>query len=112
MTGMLLISENILNRFRKLQSFRKWDKGMDINPEDETSYTTEYQQPFLKDVENQYSAQYRHVPVNKLQSLPNSNPIFSAMTSTSCQISFNPGNMSSKDEEFLTRDNVAEMTPG
>ena len=40
-TGTLLISAHILNRFQKLRSFRKWDKGMDINPEDETSYTTQ-----------------------------------------------------------------------
>jgi len=31
-TGMLLISAHILDPFRKLRSFRKWDKGMDINP--------------------------------------------------------------------------------
>jgi hypothetical protein len=40
MTCMLLISTQILDPFRKLRSFRKWDKGMDINPEHETSYTT------------------------------------------------------------------------
>jgi len=40
-TGMLQISAHILDPFRKLRSFRKWDKGMDINPEDETSYTTQ-----------------------------------------------------------------------
>jgi len=40
MTGMLLISANILEPFRKLRLFSKWDKAMDINPEDETSYTT------------------------------------------------------------------------
>jgi len=46
--GMLLISAHILDPFRKLGSFRKWDKGMVINPEDETSYTTQYQEAFLK----------------------------------------------------------------
>jgi len=40
-TGMLLISAPILDPLRKLRSFRKWDKGMDINPEDETSYTSQ-----------------------------------------------------------------------
>jgi len=40
-TGMLLITAHILDPFRKLRSFRKWDKGIDINPEDETSYTTQ-----------------------------------------------------------------------
>jgi len=45
-TGMLLISAHILDPFWKLQSFRNWDKGMDINPEDETSYTTHDQEAF------------------------------------------------------------------
>jgi len=52
MTGMLLISAHILDLFRKLQSFRKWDKGMDINPEDLTSHTTQYQEAFQNYVEN------------------------------------------------------------
>ena len=54
MTGMLLISTHILDRFRKLRSFRKWDEGMDINPEDQTFYSTQYQEAFLKYVENEY----------------------------------------------------------
>jgi len=41
-TGMLFISAHILHPFRKLQSFRKWDKGNNNHPEDETSYTTQY----------------------------------------------------------------------
>jgi len=53
-TGMLLISVHILDPFRKLRSYRKWDKGMDINSEDETCYTTHYQEAFLKYVENEY----------------------------------------------------------
>jgi hypothetical protein len=53
-TGMLLILAHILDPFRKLRSFRKWDKGMDINPEDETSSTTQYQEAFLKFVEYKY----------------------------------------------------------
>jgi hypothetical protein len=39
MAGMLLIEAHILDPFRKLRSVRKWNRGMDINPEDETSYT-------------------------------------------------------------------------
>jgi len=38
-TVRLLISAHILDPFWKLPSFRKWDKGMDINPDDETCYT-------------------------------------------------------------------------
>jgi len=40
-TGMLLISAQLLDPFRKLRWFWKWDKGMDINPEDKTLYTTQ-----------------------------------------------------------------------
>jgi len=47
-TGMLLLAAHILDPFWKLRSFRKWDKGMDIDLEDETSYPTQYQQAFLR----------------------------------------------------------------
>jgi len=57
MTGRVLISAHILDPFRKLRSCRKWDKGMDINPEDETFYTTQSQEAFLKYVENEYCAE-------------------------------------------------------
>jgi hypothetical protein len=57
-TGILLISAHILDPFRKLRSFRKWNKGMDINPEDETFNTTQYQVTFLKYVENEYCAKH------------------------------------------------------
>jgi hypothetical protein len=110
--GMLLMSAHILDPFHKLRSFRKWDKGMDINPEDETSYSTQYQEAFLKYVENEYCAKHRRVPVNTLQSLPSSNHISSATASRSCQSSFDPYDLSSDDEEYLTPNNVAETTPG
>ena len=58
-TGMLLVSAHIFDPFRKLRLFRKWDKGMDINPEDETSYITQYQEAFLKYAENEYCAKHR-----------------------------------------------------
>jgi len=111
-TGMLLISAHILDPFRKLRLFRKWHKGMDINSEDETSYTTQYQQAFLKYVENEYCAKHRRMPVNKLQSFPSSHLISSAMASRSSQSSCDPNDLSSDDEEYLTPNNVAETTPG
>ena len=80
-TGMLLISAHILDPFRNLRSFRKWDKGMDINPEDETFYTTQFQEAFLKYVENEYCAKHRRLPVNKSENVPNNNLSFSAMAS-------------------------------
>jgi hypothetical protein len=85
---------------------------MDINPEDETSYTTQYQEAFLKYVENDYCAKHRHVPVNQLETVPSSNLIPSATASGSYQSSFDPYNLSSDDEEYLTPNNVPEMTAG
>jgi len=64
-TSMLLISAQIPDPFWELQSFRKWDKGMDINLEDEPSYTTHYQDAFLKYVQNKYFAKRRQLAVIK-----------------------------------------------
>jgi hypothetical protein len=111
-TGMVPISAHILDPFRKLPLFRKWDKGMDINPEDETSYTTQYQGAFLNDVETDYCAKHRHVTINTHQGLPSSNHISSATPSQSCQSSFDPYDLSSNDEEYLTPTNVAETALG
>jgi len=112
MTGMLLISAQILDPFRKLWSFRKWDKGIDIIPEDETSYTTQYQEAFLKFVQNEYCDKHRHAPVNKIETVPSSNLVPSATASGSYQSSFDPYDLSSNDEEYLTPNNVPETTSG
>jgi hypothetical protein len=56
LSGMCVISGYILDPFRKLRSCRKWGKKMDINPKDETSYVTQYQEAFLNTVENEYCA--------------------------------------------------------
>jgi len=85
---------------------------MNINPDNETSYTTQYQEAFLKYVENEYCAKHRCVPINQLRSLPSSNSISSATASGYCQSSFDPYDLSSDDEEYLTTNNVAEMIPG
>ena len=57
-TSMLLTSTHILIPFGKLQSFWKWDKGIAINSGGETSYTAQYQEAFLKYVENEYCAKH------------------------------------------------------
>jgi len=111
-TGMLPIAAHILDPFSKLRSFRKWDKGIDINPEDETFYTTQYQEAFPRYVENEYCAKHRRVPVNKLETVPSSNLLPSARSSGSYQSSFDPYDLSSDDEECLTPNNVAETTHG
>jgi len=109
---MFLISAQILYPFRKLRSFRKWDKGIDINPEEETSYTTQSQEAFLKYVENEYCAKHRHALVNKHETVPSSNLVLSTTASGSYQSSFDPYDLSSDDEEYLTPNNVPETTPG
>jgi len=82
-TCTLLISAQMLDLLRKLQSFRKWDKGLKINPQDETSYTTQYQETFLQYVENEYCAIHQRAPVNTLITKPSSNLVPSATASGS-----------------------------
>jgi hypothetical protein len=82
-TGMFLISIHILHPFRYLLSCRKWDNGMDIYPDNETSYTTQYHEAFLKYAKNEYSAKHRHGPVNKLETVPSSNIVPPATASGS-----------------------------
>jgi len=84
-TGMLLITAHILDSFRKLRLFRMWDKRMDINPEDETSYTTQYQEAFLKYVENEYCTKHRRLPVIKSHNTLNNNLSSFEMASRSGQ---------------------------
>ena len=109
-TGMLLISAHILVAFQKLQSCRKWNEGMDINPQDETSYTTQCQEAFLMHIQNGYCAKHRHVLANKRESFLSSNLVPSSKASGSCQSSFDPEDFSSDDEEYGTPNNVAETT--
>jgi len=112
MTGMLLGSAHILDSFPTLPSFRKCVKGMVIDPQDETSYTIQYKEGFLKYVENEYCAKHQRVPVNKHESFLSSNLIHCATASGSCQSSFHLYHFSSNDEEYLMPNNVAGMTPG
>jgi len=75
MTGMLSMPANIVHPFQKLRSFRMWNKGMDINSKDKSSYTTQYQKGFLNYVENEYCAIYKCLPlINRETELCN-NPV-------------------------------------
>jgi len=80
---------------------------MDSNPEDEISYTTQYQEAFLKYVENEYCAKHRRLPLTKHETILNNSLVFSAMASRSGQSSYDPYNLSSDDEEYLMPNNVA-----
>jgi len=109
---MLLISAHILDPFRKLRSFRKWDKGIHINTENETSHIPQYQEAFLKYVENEYCAKHRRLPDTKLEHTPNNNFSSTAMASRSGQSSYDPYDLSSDDNEYWMPTNVAETTRG
>jgi len=111
-TAMLYISAQFVDPVWMLQSSRKWDKGMDTNPENETSYTTQYQVAFLKYVENEYCANHRQLSVTKHENLRCNDFIPSATASESGQSSFHPSDLSSDDEEYIPPENVAEATPG
>ena len=111
-TGMLHISAHILDLFRMFRLFMKWDKGMDINPEDKTSYTTQFQVSYLKCLPDQYCTKHRRLTVTKHEKLRSNDFIPSAMASQSGQLFFDPSDLSSDDQEYLTPRTVAETTPG
>jgi hypothetical protein len=110
-TGMLLIPSHWLDPFRKVRSFRKWDKAMDIHAKDEPSYAIEYPEAFLKYVENEYCGNHRCLPVtNSEYTLFNSLNFFQ-LASRSSLLSDDPYGLSSDNDEYITPTNVAETTP-
>jgi hypothetical protein len=79
MTGMLHILPHILDPVWKLRSLRKLDKGININPKDKTSYTTQYQETVLIYVENEYYAKHHHLPDTNRESIRTNNLVTTAM---------------------------------
>ena len=63
-------------------------------------------------MDNEYCAIHWRVPVNTLESSPSSNLVPTAMASGSCQSSVDRYDLCSDDEEYLTPNNLAEMTSG
>jgi len=111
-TGLLVISADIPDPFRKLRSFRKWVKGMDTTPEDETFYTAQYQESYMQYVENKYRAKKQRLPDVKPGSVPNNPLLSSAMSSRSVQSFYDQYDSSSDYAEYLMPKDVAEMTRG
>jgi hypothetical protein len=64
--------------------------AMGINPQDETSYTIQYQDAFLKNVENESCTRQRRMSVNKPDNVQPSNFFHSAQASVFVQASFDP----------------------
>ena len=92
-------------------SFRKWVKGIDTYPEDETSYTTQFQEAFLQYVDIEYYIKPQCLPVNELNCIPMDNIFCSEIVSRSGQYSYDPYDVSSDDDKYLMPKDVAEMTP-
>jgi len=85
---------------------------MDTDSEDEPSYTTQYQEAFLKYVENEYWAKHQLLPIIQPGSVPNNNLISSAMSSRTGQSSYDPYDLASDDTEYRIPKDVAETMPG
>jgi hypothetical protein len=51
-SSMLFIGAHILDPFKILQSYSKWDKAMDVNPENKGSFTVQYKDAILKHMEH------------------------------------------------------------
>jgi len=85
---------------------------MDINPEDETPYTRQYQEAFLKYVGNKYYAKHRGLLVTKPERVPNNNLVYSAMAPRSGQCSHDRYDLSSNVAEYIMPKNVDKTRPG
>jgi hypothetical protein len=73
---------------------------MDINPEDENAYTTQFHKVFLKYMENEYCAKQGRLPVIKSESIHYNNPFSSAMDSRCGRSSHDAYELSSNDGEY------------
>jgi len=85
---------------------------MDMNPEDQTAYTTQYQETIQMYVENEYCAKLRRVLVIKPENLQHRNFFPSGKASGFGQSLFHPYDLSSDNDKYLTPKYVAETTPG
>jgi hypothetical protein len=85
---------------------------MDIYPEDETFYPTQYQEVCLKYLETEYWAKHRCLLVNKHESLGSSNLVQSVTASGSSESSFDAHDLFRDNEEYIRPNNVYEATPG
>ena len=112
MMGILLISTQNCDLLQKWWLFRICYKGMEINPEEEISYTTQYKVAVLKHVENEHWAKHRRWPAINSETVPSSNLFPSAKASGSCQSTTNSSHLAGDHQEYFTPRQGAETTPG
>jgi hypothetical protein len=85
---------------------------MNINPADETSYTTQYEAVLLTYVENEYCTKHRSLPAIEPYCVPTNNLISSAMAPSFGQSCYDPYDLSCTGEEYLMPKNAAQTPPG
>jgi len=95
-----LISAHMLDSFEQLWAFRKWDMGININPEDETSYTTQYQDMFLKYVDNEYCTKYSQLSVSEPERILRNNLFPTALASVSGQSTYDRYDLATDGAEY------------
>lgn len=111
-TGMLLIAAHILDPYRKLRSFRKWDKALDVSPEEEGSFTAQYKDAFLKYVEREYCGRSSSPAAIKTETDSSTDPFAPTTASGPGESSYNPYDLSSDDDEYLAPKDFVHATPG
>jgi len=84
---------------------------IDINPEDVTSYTIQYQEASCQYMENEYCATHQRMSIIEPENVLHGNIFPSPKASGIDQSSFDPYQLSSDDEDYLTPKWVAETTP-
>jgi len=109
LNSILRISTYILNYVQKLWSWKKWDKGMDTHPDDNTAYNNQYQEEFPKYVKHEHCTKYRQLSVTKPKKIRSNKFFPSAIASGLGRSAFDPWDMSSHDAEYLMPNNEAEM---
>jgi hypothetical protein len=85
---------------------------MDINPVDETLYTSQQQEVFQKYVENEYHAKHRGLPVIEHKRIPSNTDFSSATAAISGQSSYDANDLVSNDIEDLKAKGVRKPRPG
>jgi len=110
-TGVCLIPAHMLDSFRKLWLFSEWNMELNNNPEGRTSYTTQYHERYMNHAENEYWAKHRCFLIIKHGTVLSNNLLSSEMGSRSGQSCYNPYDLSSNDEKYWMRKNVAETMP-
>jgi hypothetical protein len=108
---LLIIAADILVSFRKLQSFRKWDKAIDDNSEDHSSFMAHYNNIYLKYVEYEYCSKDPIIPNFTFETTTHNNPFTTSPLSGPAHTFYDPYDLSCNNAKYITPANIVESTP-